>query len=152
MIMARILWEQMVHLWAISSAKLDHAAGTAIKVEFINVPFVPSLDRVLADVPAQATGLAAAAIDVFDVAPSEFTDAVNAERVVEFGLDGVPLLVEGAGGGFAGTLYGTRLVKFDDSELLATALMAQDLPFTADAQNGGEIPRVQFRFPTSMIR
>lgn len=148
----RNLFERMVTLFANNAALLDHAAGTAIKVQFVNIPFTPGLDRVLADVPNQAVGLGNTEISVADVAPVEFTDVLNGERVVEFTPDGLPLVVEGSGGGYAGNLHGTRLVSEDEATLLATHTFATPLAFTADSQNGGEVNRIAFRFPTSMVR
>jgi len=148
----RNLFERMVTLFANNALLLDHAAGTAIKVQFVNIAFTPSLDRVLAEVPAQTSGLGATEISVADAAPAEYTDVINGERVVEFAPDGVPLVVEGSGGGYAGSLFGTRLVNSTAATLLAMENFAAPLPMAADAQSGGEIPRIRFRFPPSMVR
>lgn len=149
---SRLLWEQMIHLWKQNAALLDHTAGTEIKIQLVGVPFTPGLNVVLADVPPIAAGISPTNIEVFDADPEEFTDPLTTDRVVEFAANGFPMIVHGSGGGLAGNIYGTRLVTNDGLTLLATQLLDPPLTFSAKAYDGGEIPRIQFRFPPTMVR
>jgi len=149
---SRLLFERMVALFGNpSNALLPTAALSNIRIQPVNVPFTPSLDRVLADVPVQTTDVNTP-IEVYPDRPATFyTDVLSGERVVEFELLNTPGAFIKASNGTPFTIFGTRLVSFDGLTLLATETLPVSVPL-AKTTEAVRSPRIEFRFPPDMVR
>lgn len=149
---SRVLFNRMCSAFGLNTAMLGVLDPALMRLQPVNAEFTPGLDRVLADVPAQGAPLAPVSIPVASgLAPLELTDTLTSERVIEFATDGLPYAFLGGVGAYPFTIYGTRLVSQDLATLLATEKLATPTPISAQFQ-GVEVPRISFRFPTTMVR
>lgn len=149
---SRTVFARMVDLFMASTTYLKVADPDQIKVQPVNITFVPGLDRVLADVPKQGSPLVSgSAVVLEDATPSVYNDPLTGDRVGVLPVDPTSPLFQGTTGTYPFTLHGVRLVSNDEATLLATQLFATPVPFSASG-DGVEVPPIEFRFPTSMIR
>lgn len=149
---SRLLFERMVTLFGNpSNVLLPTVALSNIRIQPVNVPFTPSLDRVLADVPVQASDVNTPIEAYPDRGPTFYTDVLSGERVVEFEPLNTPGAFVKASNNPTFTIFGTRLVSFDGLTLLATQILPVPVPLVKTT-DGARSPRIEFRFPPDMVR
>lgn len=149
---SRTLLNRMADLFAANTALLAVAAASEIIVSAINQAYTPSLDLVLADVPVQGSPLNPTHLTVStDAVPFGYADPLTGDRVVTLPYAIGAEHIRGGVGTYPFTIHGVRLTSADGLTLLATEKLPQAVAF-AQNTDGFLAPRIQFRFPPTMIR